>query len=222
MNYICCYFRPNNRFADRVFGGAAKSLRDPRKCSLDSFAYFHNKISTGEVSLPEKWNLTETSKNELESFRQHYNEIYGGLLIEGLDLNKTPDKNDKSINHAYRKLGFYRRRHFYSLKDAELLKAILVINRSEAGLNMSDLTNCIQFFVLDPENITEKIISTAINFLSEYYDQNDIPILIFPSSFAGEKNISYEKTYKLTVLNLEYISPYLEFMESLTKLATRK
>jgi hypothetical protein len=89
-------------------------------------------------------------------------------------------------------------------------------------MNMSDLTNCIQFFVLDTEKISEEIISSAINSLSHYYEQSEVPILIFPSSFVEEKKIPFEKTYKLTVLNLEYISPYLGFMESLTSLATRK
>ena len=222
MNYICCYFRPNNRFADRVFGGAAKSLKDPKKCSLDSFAYLHKNISGDKDLLPENWKLTVTTENELENFRHHYDEIYGGLLIEGLDLNQPPEKNDRSINKVYNKLGFSRDRYFYTLKDSENLKAILVVNCSEAGLNMSDLTNCIQFFVLDTEKITEKILFSAIISLSSHYEQNDIPILIFPSSFAEEKNIKYEKTYKLTVLDLEYMSPYLEFMESLTNLAARK
>ena len=50
MKYIACYFRPNNRFANRVFGDAAKSLEDPRKCSIDDFAYFHFEPQTGQPS----------------------------------------------------------------------------------------------------------------------------------------------------------------------------
>jgi len=47
MKYIACYFRPNNKFADRVFGGAARALNDQQKCSMDDFAYFHFAAETG-------------------------------------------------------------------------------------------------------------------------------------------------------------------------------
>ena len=41
MNYIAGYFRPDNRFPRNFFGGCAAAINDPRKCSIDSFAYFH-------------------------------------------------------------------------------------------------------------------------------------------------------------------------------------
>ncbi len=50
MDYLMCYFRPNNRFPNRVFGGFAKALSNPKHCSIDSFAYvnFHFKDHSSE------------------------------------------------------------------------------------------------------------------------------------------------------------------------------
>ncbi|MBW1912508.1 MAG: pilus assembly protein PilZ, partial [Deltaproteobacteria bacterium] len=39
MDYVMCYFQPANKFPDRVFGGFARSLKNPRGCSMDLFAY---------------------------------------------------------------------------------------------------------------------------------------------------------------------------------------
>jgi hypothetical protein len=222
MNYICCYYRSKNRFANRVFGGAAKALKDSQKCSLDSFAYFHQKLSGDRSFLPKKWEIKETTDNELEIFKHYYNKTSGGLLIEGLDLNQKSRRNDEEINEEFKKLGFLRCRYFYSLQYSNALKAIIVVNQSEAGLNMSELTNCIQVFVLDTENVTEKIISSALKSFSKYYENRDVPTLIYPSSFAEAKNFTFEKIYELTVLDLKYISPYLDFMQSLTEHSAKK
>ena len=222
MSYICCYFRPKNRFANRVFGGAAKALKDSQKCSLDSFAYYHQKLSKDRFFLPKKWEINETTENELEIFKHHYDTTSGGLLIEGLELNEKSRRNDENLNEEFKKIGFLRSRYFFSLQSSNDLKAIIVVNRAEAGLNMSDLTNCIQIFVIDTENVTEKIISSALISLFNYYENNDVPILIHPSSFAKAKNIAFEKIYELTILDLQYISPYLEFMRSFAEPSSKK
>ena len=39
MDYSICYFRPENKFPDRVFGGFSRDFNNPQACSLDLFAY---------------------------------------------------------------------------------------------------------------------------------------------------------------------------------------
>jgi len=43
MQYMMCYYRPNNKFPRRVFGGAEQAINDPRGCASDCFAYMHYK-----------------------------------------------------------------------------------------------------------------------------------------------------------------------------------
>ncbi len=81
---------------------------------------------------------------------------------------------------------------------------------------MSDLTNCVQLFILDDTIVRDEHIYTSLTELSKHYEQEEIPVMIYPKKSAEKLGISFDKTYALTVLNLEHISPYLLFMQSLT------
>jgi hypothetical protein len=216
MKYIACYFRPNNKFAERVFGGAAKALEDQRKCSLDNFAYFHFEPEAEQAPLSPEWSLEKTHSEDLDIVRQWYKAFSGGLMLEGLDLERNADQQDLLTNSEYQKAGFMRARDLFSLKNNDELVALCIVNRSDLGMNMSDLTNCIQILVLEPEQLPKEIILTVLSSLAGHYEQNDIPVLLLPLAFADARAIPYDKVYALTVLNLEYISPYLMFMKSLT------
>lgn len=216
MKYIACYFRPNNKFADRVFGGAARSMEDQQKCSLDDFAYFHFEPEKEPAPLSLGWSLEKTHPEDLDIVRQWYKANSGGLMLEGLDLGRNAEQQDQLTNSEYRKAGFRRDRDLLSLKNNEELFALCIVNRSDLGMNMSDLTNCIQVIVLEPEQLSKEIIFTILSGLAVHYEQNDIPVLLYPLTFADARAIPYDKIYTLTVLNLEFISPYLVFMKSLT------
>ena len=41
LQFVYCYYRPDNKFPNRVFGGFARQHQDQRVCSLDKFAYSH-------------------------------------------------------------------------------------------------------------------------------------------------------------------------------------
>ena len=216
MDYIACYFRPNNKFAYKVFGGAARALEDPKKCSLDEFAYFHHEPDTKNQQLPEQWSLTPTGRDDLFILQFWYKNQSDGLMLEGLDLDQDAEANDKVTNQDYELAGFRRTRNLFSLKKDDELLAIFVANQSDLGLNMSDLTNCVQIFILDETMLDENNLSIILTQLSNQYDQEELPVLIYPKDTADTLGVEYEKTYSLTVLNLDYISPYLLFMQSLT------
>lgn len=216
MKFIACYFRPNNKFADRVFGGAARALADERKCSLDDFAYFHFSPEPEPAPLDPGWSLERTYPEDLDILRQWYRLRSGGLMLEGLDLGRNAEQMDLLTNAEYREAGFRRARDLISLKLHDELIALFVLNRSDLGLNMSDLTNCVQALVLEHESLPRETFLAALSHLAGYYEQEEIPALLYPKAYADAAEIAYDKVYALTVLNLEYISPYLMFMKSLT------
>ena len=216
INYIGCYFRPNNRFANRVFGASSRAMKDLEKSSLDEFAYFY--LHQNPVSIPtsNSLNLCETDFEDLEIFKNWYDEISGGLLIRALDLDPQAYSIDGSICGDYLKAGFKRERKIFSLKKDEELLAILIVNISDFGLNMSELTNCIQFFALDQNQINKYAYNFAIARIVQFYENMTVPVLFYPKSFAEKLQLPFEKTYVLALLNLEYFSEYLDFMTSLT------
>jgi hypothetical protein len=217
MRYIACYFRPNNRFAARVFGGAARALANPRKCSLDDFAYGHYQPRADKPGLPDGWILEESGADDFTDLQYFYQETSGGLLLEGLDLLLAGLSRERELNAQYNLLGLRRERFFFSLRNpAGALAALCVVNISDDGLNMSDLTNCVQILVIDDREITLELINAGLDELAWYYDHKELSVLFFPLACAEAKGIAHDKVYQLTVLDLNFISEYLKFMEGLT------
>jgi hypothetical protein len=219
MKYLACYFRPNNRFANRMFGGGLRSLQDPQKGSLDEFAYFHHDDSKAQ-ELPSDWAITRTSPEDFGILKSFYDEISGGLMLVGLDLAGEA-RDDEEINARYRKKGLLRERKFYSLKDnADHLVAIFILNFSDVGLNMSSLTDCIQVMVIDQEKAgSDKILST-LDILGDNF-KGEAPVLMFPKSYADDNGLAYENVYTLGVMDSNYICEWLVFLAGLTKSSLR-
>jgi hypothetical protein len=217
MKYVFCYFRPNNKFPERVFGGLARELKDPAGCSLDTFAYFHIQRSfRSEEKLPGLWELAKTQTGDIRELQSFYGQESGGLMLNALDL--AADSIDRNqLSREYQKLNFKRDSHLFSLKKNESLKAIIMVNISDVGLNMSNLTNCINVFVLDGDELPRDVLNASLDKLSSYYDEQEIPVLLYPLAYAESHDIRYEKTYTLWVLNMQHTDHYFKYLASLIK-----
>ncbi len=217
MDYVLCYYRPDNKFPSRVFGGAAKSIEDTKGCSLDGFAYFHvNNRSRSTPDLPDSWRISETRSEDLQDLADFYEHTSGGLMLEAIDL-KPEKMNCSNLSHEYRQLGLTRERHLYSLKKNGQLKAVLLANLSDIGLNLSDITNCIKVFVTNKAEFSAGILQAAISKVADITGKEDFPTLLYPAAFADEQKISYEKIYNLWVLNLQYTDPYFKYLGRLLR-----
>jgi hypothetical protein len=217
MDYVTCYYRPDNKFPSRVFGGAAKSIKDPKGCSLDSFACFHfNTRTRSTPDLPDSWRISETRPEDLQELADFYEHTSGGLMLEAIDL--TPENMDcNELSNQYHQLGLTRVRHLYSLKKNGQLKAVLLANLSDIGLNLSDITNCIKVFVTNKSEFSADILNAAIAKVADITGKEDFPALVFPAAFADEQKIAYEKIYNLWVCSLQYSDPYFKYLGRLLR-----
>jgi hypothetical protein len=217
MDYMICYYRPDNKFPSRVFGGAARNIGDPKGCSLDGFAYQHYHNPLGSMSdMPQGWQITETQPEDLQELAGFYEHISGGLLLDALDLR--PEKIDcVELSREYGKLGLTRLRYLYSLKNNGQLKAVFLVNQSDLGLNLSDNTNCVKVFVTDSQNFSAEILETAISKIAKITGKKDFPTLIYPAAFADERDIAYDKTYNLWVCSLQYSDAYFRYLKRLVR-----
>jgi len=213
MDYLICYFRPENHFPNHFFGGVAKNIQDSKICSIDTFAYFHHRKSSKiSPELPEKWDLKKSGFNDLIDLEKFYEHQSGGLMLEALDM--IPEDMEMSDHHdlasEYTKIKLKRERRLYSLKHDNVLKAILMLNISNFAVNMSDLTNCVSVFVVDSENLSNEILQSAVSLVSEKYKEKKFPVLLFPLSYADDHLIKYEKTYNLWTLNMQHTDEYFQ------------
>jgi hypothetical protein len=222
MDYVMCYYRGNNRFPSRVFGGCAESIDDKKACSIDSFAYTLMKLDEGRgvkpaasVEVPES---TLEDLEELEMFYEHYS---GGLMVKALSLE--PKAGGGTIAQDFARIGFHRERRLFSLFKEDRLKAVLMVNVSDLGLNLSNLTNCIHTFIIDAEGLQESDLRAAYRQMSSFYDKDSqVPILIHPLPAAAEMSVPFKRTYNIWILSMQHTEPYFAFIHRLFRKPERR
>ena len=212
MDYTICYFRPENKFPDRVFGGFAREHKNPRGCSLDLFAYLpYTRLSLG-TKLPEGWTLSQSSERDLWEFEHFYMSQSGGLLLDAMGMRQAGVRQN-SLQKTYAEMGLTRSWQIYSLKSNEKLCALLVVNHSDLGFNLSELLNGIKVLVANSKALPWSVLSTAISQLAGEFEMERIPVLFYPMSYVEENEIPFEKHYQMWVLNVQHGNEYLEYMQ---------
>jgi hypothetical protein len=216
LNFVYCYFRPGNKFPNRVFGGFARQLDDPRGCSLDEFAYSHyrKRVLDEPVRMPDAWELTETNcRSDFTETGDFYAHVSGGLMIDAFDL-RTDSACHDGLEEEYEKSGFVKQRRFYSLYHEGNLKALAITNITDAGFNMANLTNCATIILLD-ENIPAEVVNSSLACLSGQYQGEEMPVLIYPRAYVEKESFPFEKIYMLWILNLEYLDQFFKYCDDL-------
>ncbi len=216
MKYVICYFRPDNKFPNRVFGGMSRHANDKTVSSVDTFAYFHFKrsIHLKEV-LPASWRLEPTQPKDLAELEIFYKHTSGGLMLEACDLKPGTAFND-SISPIYQQLVLKKNKQLLSLKKEGILSAVIIVNISDIGLNMSNLTNCPTFIVLD-DDLPQDILTCVMTTVSASYEGNEMPVLMFPAECADKCTVEGKKSYNLWILNTQTLDHYFGFLERLIK-----
>ena len=217
MDYMICYYRPDNKFPSRVFGGAAKSIKNPKGCSLDGFAYLHvGHPNLLPNQLPAGWQIGEARANDLDDLADFYEHQSGGLMLDAIDL-RADKLNSDELNREYRKANLIRQRHLFTLKKNGQLKAIFMVNHSDVGLNLSDITSCVKVFVTDPAELEVATLRAALSNIAKITGKTDFPALLYPVEYADEQQIEYEKTYNLWVCSLRFSDEYFRYLARLLR-----
>lgn len=217
MDYLICYYRPDNKFPSRVFGGAAKAIDDPKGCSIDAFAYYHHQCNLNRMApLPGGWQLNEVSEIDFLELENYYQFISGGLMLDATDL-KYNVLNIDTLSEEYKRMGLNRHRQVLALRQGHQLKAIIMVNLTDLSLNLSDLTNCIKIIVIDPKALTAGILNAAMDTLAAKFHKASMPALLYPVAYADEQDITYEKQYNLWALSLQFSDPYFKYINRLLR-----
>ena len=217
MDYMMFYFRPENSFPDHFFGGFARHLNNPRACSLDLFSYLSYPTSGVRQTLPEGWSLEPFVSSDSGELDRFYGNVSGGLLLNVLRLNKE-QQDTESLSQLYARHGFIRHCESFSLKHKGMLKAVLIVNQSDQGLSLSDFLNGIKILVNDAAGLSWETLSAAISQLAVFFTIDNIPILVYPSSYLEAKGVPFEKQYNLWIMDVYYGREYGEYMMAETKL----
>jgi hypothetical protein len=214
MASVMCYFRPENRFPQRMFGGVATHYDDPSRCSIDSFAYFHYRK---EFDLIWKdggsWELSPAQNDDFAELYAWYQHNSGGLMLQALDLcPELPDLDD--LQDGYKEAGFQREHHIFALKREGRMLAVFQVLKTEVGLNLSNLSNALTVIVLDQEKLPREAFFTAVSMLASKYPSEEVPVMVYPHLYPEQLGVDVEKTYNLWVLDGQDLDPYFDFCET--------
>ncbi|MHB9097253.1 MAG: hypothetical protein ACYC5X_05460 [Syntrophales bacterium] len=220
MDHMLFYFRPENHFPNLFFGGFARDLNNQRACSLDLFTYICHPTDQQQADFPQGWQLTDFETRHLPELERFYRHASGGLLLDVLRLGQTDEEN-QPLEEVYRQHGFLRQWRLYSLTHDQALKALLIVNHSSPGLNLSELLNSIKVIVTAPTELPWTILTKALSRLTPEFETEKVPLLIYPADYPSQQGLIVEKQYLLWILDTQYGKEYLEYMEKKTKLTLR-
>ena len=210
-DYVMVYFRPENKFPNRTFGGFARALNNPKGCSMDLFSYLPYTAFSLGTRLPEGWFLQECSSLDLWELSRFYNHYSGGLLLDTLCLERD-DTLGETLEEVYDRLGFIRKWKAYSLGYRGKLNAVLIVEQSDLGLNLSELLNGIKIIVTNPDVLPWETLSIAIGQLASIYEMSKVPVLIYPAEYAVERGIPFEKQYQVWIYHAHFMGQLMQYL----------
>lgn len=214
MRYIVGIWRPDNSFPARFFGSFAKNTKDRKMCSVDTFTYCHLNSECSEKfsNFTGPWEVLSSDKHDLHEFVGFYERISGGLLASAYDL--TFDRyNDDTIANVYQTCQLKRNRFVYTIRYDREIVALIDIQDSDHGLNLSDLTNAIYAYVLNQDLITSADLLSICDFLAKKHDKEGSPLMVFPDSYLLDLPAEQIKKYTVWILNTEYSDAYMKHIE---------
>jgi hypothetical protein len=214
MAYVVSYYRSNNRFPNRIFGGFAKELDDNNGCSVYPMTYLSfNKINK-EFELPSSIRIEPTRLEDLMELKHSIGEKYSKLMFSALDFDEN-FYNNHELCSEYERIGFKREKRIFSVKLYGKLKAVFLVLVSDLGINLSGLTNSIHAFIVDNQDFSKKPFYLVLYKLQKYYQDNSIRVLIHPSDYAIENDIPHKKTYHFWVINSLYTDEFIRFIKNI-------
>ena len=217
MDFVFCYYRSTNKFPSRVFGGASRNINNPKACSVDPFAYLYlSDKSKNAEAIPWSWELTDSEYEDLKELNVYYKYKSDGLMLKALNLSPLKFMIN-NLSDEFKKIGLKRERYLFSLKNEGILKAIIMVNLSDNGLNLSDLTNSITVYVIDSDNLPFDILNSIIRLISVKLKIEKAPIMVYPIEYMEKEQIPFERIYNLWILNMNNTDNYFRYLKRLLK-----
>jgi hypothetical protein len=218
MDYMVFYYRPENRFPSRVFGGVARHINNPKVCSLDAFAFVRIEDPSGSSpGLPAGWRIDPATAADLEDLACFYERASGGVMLKAMDLEPVGWQEER-LGREFQKHGFQRERHLFALREGGRLKALLIVNISDLGLNLADLVHCINALILEARELPPEVLYAALRQVLRATGQHGIPALIFPLAYAEDHALPIEKVYHLWAYDIHgHSQKYYKYLSRLMK-----
>ena len=219
--YSAGYYRTDNKFPVRFFGGFAKKMNNPRICSIDPYAFINFEVNPVDPDWQAdgRWEIAKTSVADLEELNGFYNQTSdGGMSLAATDmLPSSPQAG--TLSAEYEKLGFRREIHRMSVRKNGVLKAVTAVNVTDLGLNLSELSNAVHIYIVDGTGFTRQDLRLMMSLLAVKFNLERYPAMVYPGEFLDKVGVLADKTYNLMTVNLAYWDDYMRHTTDFLKRA---
>ncbi|MBN2508974.1 MAG: PilZ domain-containing protein [Spirochaetales bacterium] len=214
LNFILCFFRPDNKFPQRVFGSLVPKINDRQQCSVDPFAYIHLPAEEIPADDGAGWTLSDPEPHDFQVLTKYYHAQSGGLLLEAMDILPHQSQNG-TIKKAFAEAGIERDIQLKTLKNNGSPAAFFILNTSDPGLNMSDLTNNLMIIIINENMLSRQRLLHAAHHMCATAHSAHSPLLVYPEDAARRLDLKAEKTYEFWIIRSSLSDIYHEHVESL-------
>jgi len=166
------WFRPNNRYAYRVFASIYDKLGE-KKSSLLTFYYLHLSLNAIDANSQNNY-VSEEVLGKDEELIAFVTQQYGEVFVRGEELDQADIQLDE-IDAIYRKYNLSRRRKILKIRDqkTQQIVACIIANRGPLGLNFSFLESRAYYIVSkDLEESQRQSVLAAMNFATKSFYVN--------------------------------------------------
>lgn len=175
------WFRPNNRYAFRIFGSINDHLGQEYS-SIQQFHYLHIPQNAIQPFNSENYLIEEVHLIDAE-LKNFITQLSSEVFIKGEELDQE-DISLQKLNKLYSEVGLERKRVVLKFTDRKSNRIVgcVIGNRAPLGLNFSFLGNRAYFFVdnhLDnaEKNVLIRLMSSSIQPFYENFRPGFIPVV---------------------------------------------
>jgi hypothetical protein len=157
------YFRPDNKWPARVFGGYARRVTDKQRSDLRTHDYLVYP-TTLELPAPEGIRVIEARGRDLGIVEGFFVARERGCILRSDDLTRSALELE-AVNEAYQEAGLSRRRVVLLALRRDEPVGFALCEVSSPGLNLSELLSSMQLHLLpglDPRSPPAQEIRSAL------------------------------------------------------------
>jgi hypothetical protein len=210
MDFTITYFRPGNKFPERIFGGFADYHGNYQHCSVDLFAYMTYPKEKTVMELPDDWFLKESNDSDYFEYEQYNRNNSGGLFPS--IVKRQMSTGTPPLEETFSAAGFTRGWKMFILYHMDTPKVFIIDEKSDIGLNLSNLLNGLKIFVAD-EDVDPEIIFAAISQIRVIMPDESLSLMVYPTQYAYKNKLSpHIKEYVLWILDMQYGNEFVDYL----------
>jgi hypothetical protein len=157
VQWFKIFYRPNNAWPSRVFGGFATQLNSPESSDLRVFHYLVANTNSTSSKSSEQLHVRAANQADLPRIEEWFVSRARIVEVSANDLQVRQVRLE-SISQDFHRAGLVRQRELLIAERSERLTGFALLEVSSLGLNFSELTNAFTVHLIEPDFETCRVL----------------------------------------------------------------